>query len=185
MAAQFRKCQNFSRAIVLDAMYVRGLGLDDITRQRMGVKSMSHEEEAAYAIASWRRFDTQVTDDLARAVISAFILVAVADGDLAQAEIDRFMLLIESQEDLVASIGLDRCRLLFRDIGTAILSDPVAGREHALELIASIKSNADFCELVRSAAEIAVLADNRELASEQEVMKEICGAMDIEVRELG
>ncbi len=146
---------------------------------------MSHEEEAAYAIASWRRFDSQVTDDLARAVISAFILVAVADGDLAQSEIDRFILLIESQEDLVASIGLDRCRLLFRDIGTAILSDPMAGREHALDLISSVRDNGDYCELVRSAAEIAVLADNRELASEQAVMKVICGAMDIEVRKLG
>ena len=146
---------------------------------------MSHEEEAAYAIASWQRFDSQVTDDLARAVISAFILVAAADGDIAQSEIDRFVLLIESQEDLVASIGLDRCRLLFRDIGTAVLSDPVAGREHALNLIASIKSNADYCELVRSAAEIAVLADSRELASEHAVMQVICDAMEIEVRDLG
>ena len=139
---------------------------------------MSHEEEAAYAIASWRRFDSQVTDDLARAVISAFILVAAADGDIAKSE-------IESQEDLVASIGLDRCRLLFHDIGTAILSDPVAGRKHALDLIASIQGNADYCELVRSAAEIAVLADSRELASEQEVMKVICGAMGVGVRDLG
>ena len=146
---------------------------------------MSHEEEAAYAIASWQRFDSQVTDDLARAVISAFILVAAADGDIAQSEIDRFVLLIESQEDLVASIGLDRCRLLFRDIGTAVLSDPVAGREHALNLIASIKSNADYCELVRSAAEIAVLADSRELASEHAVMQVICDAMEIEVRDMG
>ena len=28
---------------------------------------MSHEEEVAYAITSWQRFDSQVTDDLARA----------------------------------------------------------------------------------------------------------------------
>ena len=145
---------------------------------------MSHEEEAAYAIASWQRFDSHVTDDLARAVISAFILVAVADGDLAQSEIERFTLMIEAQEDLVAPIGLDRIRLLFRDIGSAILSDPVAGREHALELIAAIKSNHIHCELVRCAAELAAIADNRELASEQAVMKVICSAMDIEVRKL-
>lgn len=143
---------------------------------------MSHEEEAAYAIASWQRFDSQVTEDLARAVISAFILVAVADGDLAESEIDRFMQMLETQEELVTSIGLDRAQLLFRDIGSAIMSDPTAGREHALELIAAVKGNASYCELVRSAAEIAVIADNRELASEQAVMKVICDAMGIAVR---
>ena len=142
---------------------------------------MGHEEEVAYAIASWHRFDSQVSDDLARAVISAFILVAVADGDLAQAEIDKFILMIGAQEDLVAPLGIDRIRLLFRDIGSAIMSDPVAGREHALELIAAVKSNANYCELVLSAAEIAVVADNRELASEQAVIKVICNAMGIEV----
>jgi tellurite resistance protein len=151
----------------------------------MGMKSMSHEEEVAYAIASWHRFDSQVSDDLARAVISAFILVAVADGDLAQSEIDKFIRMIGAQEDLVAPIGIDRIRLLFRDIGSAIMSDPIAGREHALELIAAVKSNTNYCELVRSAAEIAVVADNRELASEQAVMKVICNAMGIEVRNRG
>ncbi|MFT4815658.1 MAG: tellurite resistance protein [Pseudohongiellaceae bacterium] len=151
----------------------------------MGMKSMSHEEEAGYAIASWQRFDSQVSDDLARAVISAFILVAVADGDLAQSEIDKFILMMAEQENLVAPLGIDRIRLLFRDIGSAIMSDPVAGREHALELIAVVKGNDNYCDLVRSAAEIAVIADNRELASEQAVLKIICNALDIEVRNLG
>lgn len=146
---------------------------------------MSHEEEAGYAIASWQRFDSQVSDDLARAVISAFILVAVADGDLAQSEIDKFILMMAEQENLVAPLGIDRIRLLFRDIGSAIMSDPVAGREHALELIAVVKGNDNYCDLVRSAAEIAVIADNRELASEQAVLKIICNALDIEVRNLG
>jgi tellurite resistance protein len=93
--------------------------------------------------------------------------------------------MIGAQEDLVAPIGIDRIRLLFRDIGSAIMSDPIAGREHALELIAAVKSNTNYCELVRSAAEIAVVADNRELASEQAVMKVICNAMGIEVRNRG
>lgn len=146
---------------------------------------MTYEEPAAYAIRSWQRFDSQVTDDLARAVISAFILVSVADGDLAQAEIDKFIVMIGEQEDLLAPIGVDRAQLLFRDIGSAIMSDPLAGREHALELITAVKANVSYCELVRSAAEIAILADNRELASEQAAMQVICDAMGIGVRELG
>ena len=89
---------------------------------------MVFEQEAAYALASWRRFDANITDRLARAITSAFALVAVADGDLAQAEIDRFILLIREQANVLAPLGVDRVDLLFRDIASAILSDPVAGR---------------------------------------------------------
>ena len=45
---------------------------------------MVFQQEAAYALASWRRFDANITDQLARAITRAFALVAVADGDLAQ-----------------------------------------------------------------------------------------------------
>ena len=143
---------------------------------------MRFEEPAAYALASWQRFDSEVTDDVARAVVSAFALVAIADGHLAQSEIDRFALLMEERANILAPIGIDRFDMLFRDIGAAILSDPISGRKHALDLIAVVKSDADHCELVRSAAEIALSADSREHAPEQEVMEKICNAMDIEVR---
>ena len=146
---------------------------------------MSFEEEAAYALVSWRRFDSVVTDDVARALTSAFVLVAVSDGDLAEAEIDRFILLIQERENLLDTIGIDRFDLLFRDIGTAILSDPSGGRRHALELISAVKGNAIHCELIRSAAEIAIIADNRTLASEQEILQEICKAMGITVERGG
>jgi tellurite resistance protein len=143
---------------------------------------MSFEEEAAYAISSWRRFDAEVTDDLARAITSAFILVAVADGDLAQSEIDRFNQLMHEHADLLNPNAIDRFDLLFNDIGSAIMSDPHAGRAHALELIAAVKTNEIYCELVRSAAEIAILADNRELDSEKEVLEIICDTMNIATR---
>jgi tellurite resistance protein len=143
---------------------------------------MSFEERAAYALASWQRFDSEVTDDLARAITSAFALVAVADGDLAQSELDRFILLVQEREYIFATLGFDRFDLLFRDIGAAIMSDPIAGRERALDLIAVVKADATHCELVRAAAEIAIFADDRELASEQEIMEQICKAMDIDVR---
>ena len=143
---------------------------------------MSFEEQAAYALASWQRFDSKVTDEVARAITSAFVLVAVADGDLAQSEIDRFILLMLERENLLRTLGIERFDLLFRDIGAAIMSDPIAGRERALDLITAVKSDATHCELVRAAAEIAIFADNRELASEKEVMEQICKAMDIDVR---
>ncbi len=126
---------------------------------------MSIEKETAYAIASWQRFNSEITDNVARAITSAFVLVAVADGDgdLGDSEIDRFISLIRDQESVLAPLNLDRIEALFRDIGGAILSDPIAGRSQALDIIATVKANATHCELVRSAAEIAILADNREL----------------------
>ena len=143
---------------------------------------MVFQLEAAYALASWRRFDANITDQLTRAITSAFALVAVADGDLAQSEIDRYMVLIREQEDVLAPLDIDRVELRFRDIAGAILSDPSAGHSHALKLIAAVAGNAIHCELVRSAAEIAIAADNRELGSEQKVLQEICGALGIPVR---
>ena len=143
---------------------------------------MVFQQEAAYALASWRRFDANITDQLARAITSAFALVAVADGDLAQSEIDGFIALIREQENILAPLDIDRVELRFRDIAGAILSDPLAGHHHALELIAAVAGDAIHCELVRSAAEIAIAANNRELGSEQEVLQEICGALGIAVR---
>lgn len=144
---------------------------------------MSTDDEIAYALASWRRFDSEVSDDLARAITSAFVLVAVADGDLAQAEIDRFSELMKEQAELLNPRVVDRIDALFSDIGGAILSDPDAGRAKALQLIGNIKSNRTYCDLVHSAAEIAIVADNRELVSERETLEQICKAMDYQIRE--
>jgi len=144
---------------------------------------MVFQQEAAYALASWRRFDANITDQLARAITSAFALViALADGDLAQSEIDRFIVLIREQEAVLAPLNIDRVELQFRDIAGAILSDPSEGHSHALELIAAVAGDAIHCELVRAAAEIAIAADNRELSSEQEVLQEICAALGIALR---
>ncbi len=138
---------------------------------------MAFEEEAAYALAAWERYDTTMTKELLRAVTSAFALVAVADGDLASAEIDRFILLLRERSAILAPLDIDRVDHLFRDLCGALLSDPTAGRHRALTSIAAVEGNADHCELVRSAAEIAMAADNRELATEQKLLREICEAM--------
>lgn len=143
---------------------------------------MAFEEEAAYALAAWDRYNAAMTNELQRAVTSAFALVAVADGDLANAEIDRFILLLRERGDVLAPLDIDRMDRLFRDLCGALLSDPPAGRRRALESIAAVKANPEHCELVRSAAEIAVAADNRELAAEQELLREICKAMGTEPR---
>ena len=144
---------------------------------------MSFEQEAAYALASWQRFDAEITDELARAITSAFALVAVADGDLARSEVERFSALIKEQAALLDPEQIDRFDPMFNEIAGAMMSDPESGRSHALQLIACVKENNTHCELVRSAAEIAIAADSRELSSERDVMLQICSALEVEARQ--
>jgi len=143
---------------------------------------MAFEEEAAYALTAWARYDAAMTNELLRAVTSAFALVAVADGDLARTEIDRFILLLRERSAVLAPLDIDRVDYLFRDLYGALLSDPAGGHRRALASIAAVEGNAEHCELVRSAAEIAVAADHRELAAEQKVLTKICQAMSTEPR---
>ena len=143
---------------------------------------MAFEQEAAYALASWERFDAAISDELMLAITSAFVLVAVADGDLAQSEIERFTALLREQADVLAPLDIDRVDRLFRDLGGALLSEPVTGGKRALACISAVEGNPVHCELVRAAAEIALAADNRELAAEREVLGEICDALGIPSR---
>ncbi len=142
---------------------------------------MSLESES-YALLSWKRFDEEVTDELLRAVTSAFALIAVADGDLAAAEDSQFLTVLRDHQDVFAPLDLDLVDLLFRDICGAILGDPAAGRKHALKEVAAVKGNAVHAELVRAAAEIAVAADQRVLAAETQLMQDICKALNLSQR---
>jgi tellurite resistance protein len=143
---------------------------------------MALEEQAAYALASWARFDAAMSDDLLRAVTSAFALVAVADGDLAASELDRFMQMLREHAYALSPLDFEQVDRLFRDICGALLSDPAAGRRRALEAVAAVRGNPVHRELVRSAAEIAVVADTRELIVERDVLREIHEALDIPPR---
>ncbi len=139
---------------------------------------MTIDESAAYAILSWQRFNKEISDDLARAVVSAFALVAVADGDLADSEIDSFVALLQERKEILAALNFERYEPLFRDICGALLSDPIPGQQKALQLISGIGSDAEGCELVLSAARIALIADNREQESETRVIAMIKDALE-------
>ena len=139
---------------------------------------MTNDENAAYASMSWARFNSEISDELARAVVSAFALIAVADGDLAEVEIESFMRLIYEREDVMSSLDFVRYEPLFREISGALFTDPERGQAQALELIKAVRGNQEQCELVISAAQIALMADNKELDSETKVLSLIRSALD-------
>lgn len=140
------------------------------------------QEQAGYALASWARFDGAVGDTLLKAISGAFALVATVDGDVAKSEVDSFMQVLHDHSEHLPVLDLKRVEGLFRDITGALLSDPVAGREHALACVAGVVGRPEQCELVRSAAEIAVAADQRTLDKERQVLLQICSALEIDPR---
>ena len=141
---------------------------------------MDLDEAMAYALMSWERFDEAVTDELLRAVCGAFAIVATADGEVMEAEITRFLEVLQDQAEAFPQLDMENVERQFRDLCNAILADPEGGRQHALSEIAQVKGQSAHQELVRSAAQIAVIADDRVQRNEEVVMAEICTALEIE-----
>ncbi|MBM4258842.1 MAG: hypothetical protein FJ147_23435 [Deltaproteobacteria bacterium] len=140
---------------------------------------MSLDESTAYALATWSRFDNTITDDLVRAVCGAFAFVAAADGNVAESEVAGLMNIIRERSDAFPRLDLAAVERLFRDLTTALLSDPEGSREHVLSEIARVKDQPKERELVHSAARVAIFADSRVEGREQKVMDEICSALGI------
>ena len=141
---------------------------------------MVPDESVAYAIATWARFNANVSDDLLRALSAAFALVAAADGELATSEVDEFVELLRSKADVFSGIDFNALEVAFRDLSESLIADPEQGRMRASDCIARMKGDADRCELVRSGAAIALAADGHVRAPEQAAMQDICAALGLE-----
>jgi tellurite resistance protein len=121
---------------------------------------------------------TRKSREVARAVVSAFALVAVIDGDLAETEIGGFITVIHEHQDTLAALKFEHYEHLFRDICGAIMSNPEAGKNKALESISAVNGNSEHSELILAAAQIAMLADQQEKAAETEALALIRGALN-------
>jgi tellurite resistance protein len=138
---------------------------------------MELDDNTAYALASWAHFSEDVSDELLRAVTGAFALVAAADGHLSDPEVNRFLQLLRDREALFFGLDLNGVEHVFRDISGALMADPERGRQTAIDYVAGVASNEQHRELVLAAARIALLADGRELSSEQDVLTMISDAL--------
>jgi tellurite resistance protein len=141
---------------------------------------MVPDESMAYAIATWARFNADVTDDLLGALSAAFALVAAADGELAKSEIEEFVELLRNKADLFAGIDFNAIEVAFRDLADSLVADPEQGRLRACECIARVKGDVYKSELVRSGAAIALAADGRLRAPEEAAMQDICTALGLD-----
>ncbi len=141
---------------------------------------MIPDESVAYAIATWGRFHDNVSGDLLRALSGAFALVAAADGELSRSEVAAFVDLLQSKADVFSGVDFTALEVAFRDVAESLIADPEGGRLQALDCIAKVKGNAEQCGLVRSAAEIAIVADGRARTQEATALREICEALGLE-----
>ncbi len=138
---------------------------------------MALDEAMAYALASWNRFEEELPDDFLKALCGAFAVVAVADGRLDPRESERFLQMLREHLDILPRLDLDHVERRFRELTDALLTDPVGGRQHALEDIARIRGQVEQREMVQSAARLAVIADGRIDPSETRVLEEISRAL--------
>ena len=135
------------------------------------------DEARTYALADWKRYDEAVDDELMRAVCGAFAIIAAADGNVSEAEIERFAGVIRGRRAELSGLDLELAERNFRELAQSLLSDPEAGRQRALADIGRVKESALHRGLVRSAAYIAMVADARIATSEQIVLAEIYEAL--------
>ncbi|MGB5415055.1 MAG: hypothetical protein WBN01_10460, partial [Polyangiales bacterium] len=122
---------------------------------------MAVDETVAYAIATWVRFNEDVTDVLLRALSGAFALVAASDGELSRSEADGFVEMLRGKTDVFAGLDFEALESTFRDLADALIANPEDGRQRAFDCIARVAGDPVRSELVRSAAAIAVAADGR------------------------
>lgn len=141
---------------------------------------MIPDETVAYALAAWKRFDDDVTDDLLRAVAGAFVLVAASDGELSPSEANRFLETLGSKADALSPLDFGALARTFRDLSEAMLSNPEDGKRLALQCVSQVKGTPQYAELVWGAAKIAASADGRVELAEERVMGEIGEALGLQ-----
>lgn len=140
------------------------------------------EEDVAYALVSWKHFEESVSGDLLRAVTGAFALVATADSEMTDSEVDRFVELLHQHAGRFRGLDFAEVERVFRDICGAMMSDPEDGFRLAIDTVNLVAHNEKYAELVRSAAEIALAADKRDLTSEHVALDAICKALGLRPR---
>ena len=124
-------------------------------------------------------YERRQREALLTALASAFALIACADHQLDRREIDRFFEVVRST-DRLASLDLRRIEKEFTGITEGLIEDYGAGREEALANIAKMKRDQDDRDIILSASQIAIVADERLEDSEETVLKDICEALGVD-----
>ncbi len=125
----------------------------------------------------WERFDDEVSDGLLRALAAAFALVATADVEIAEAEVQRFLQMVRS-DSTFQRVSADVLEPHFRELTRAMLDNPQRERDRALALIR--ETSPQHAELIVAAAQMAIVADEHLMNVEELALREICEAVGLD-----
>ena len=131
------------------------------------------------ARSAWHRFDEEVSDVLLRAVSGAFAVVACADGELAESEVDMFVDMVRDTRAF-AKVDLRALQQHFRELACAMIADFDEGRQLAYQAIAAVKGDDRCTALVVSAAQIAIVADRKLRKREEVLLGQICEVLGLD-----
>jgi tellurite resistance protein TerB len=106
-------------------------------------------------------------------------VIACADGELAEAEVERFVQTVINAKTL-PRVAPERLEAMFRDVCQAIFTDVADGRARALEAIAQVKGDAQRVDLVVRAAQVAVVADEKLRKAEERALAQICETLGLD-----
>lgn len=109
-------------------------------------------------------------------------MIACADSELAESEIERFREVIKVSKSCK---GMDIAQIEreFLELTETILESFEKGQKVAIEAIKKVKNDSRIVEHVVSAAQIAMVADGSLRESEEIVLRDICLALGLDPHE--
>lgn len=122
--------------------------------------------------------DASRDPELFDAIAAAYALVATADHDLADVEIDR--LRGWGREQGFGGSDIDELSARCRAFGQAILAHASSNRKAALERVRAVRDGGKRATLVLGAARVAVVADARLEETEEQVLRQIATALGLD-----
>ena len=122
---------------------------------------------------NWTLFGGQSSGEVLPAVAGAFALMACADAEVADSEVERFVETIRSSA-VFSTVDLDALEQQFRSLTSAVLNDFEQGRARALEAIGRVRGDADAAVQVIRAAQVAMVADGQLHEAEEAILRNLC-----------
>lgn len=123
----------------------------------------------------WEELQAALDDELVRAVAAAFALVATADRDLAESEIERFLQVVREDPALAPAMnfGLENA---FRALAQGVLDDPEQGWFVCLAVLRKCRRH----DLIVRVAQIAIVADGQLKEQEEAALARIEATLNVD-----
>lgn len=112
------------------------------------------------------------------ALAAAFAVVACADGQLTQSEIDRFFRLISATPGLTARHA-EAVQAEFGDITRRLMADYGNGLRHAESAVSDLRGRPEAAGVIRI-AQVAIVADARLMEVEERVLQRLCTLLGLD-----